>query len=177
MRPAGTSGWAPSRFAPGASRRWRRRGASLVDGVQPWRAHRPAQRNTTIGSPQWHQWPLADLPWPKSSEPERSRMQAAAIVVALALTLVAASLFVRTIVRMTQVIRLGQREPSRGGEPVRRTVTMLRETVGHTKMLKWTWVGVAHWFVFAGFILLFATLVTAYGQLFDARFALPLIGH
>ena len=33
-----------------------------------------------------------------------------------------------------------------------------------------------HWFVFVGFGFLFLTLVTAYGQLFDADFALPLIG-
>jgi Fe-S oxidoreductase len=38
-------------------------------------------------------------------------------------------------------------------------------------------VGVGHWFVFIGFGLLFLTLVTAFGQLFDAHFALPVIGH
>ena len=44
-------------------------------------------------------------------------------------------------------------------------------------MLQWTAVGVGHWFVFVGFGLLFFTLLTAFGQLFDAEFALPLIGH
>jgi hypothetical protein len=44
-------------------------------------------------------------------------------------------------------------------------------------MLQWTAVGVGHWFVFVGFGLLFLTLVTAFGQLFDAHFALPVIGH
>ena len=43
-------------------------------------------------------------------------------------------------------------------------------------MLKWSLVGASHWFVFIGFGLLFFTLVTAYGQLFDADFALPGIG-
>jgi Fe-S oxidoreductase len=54
---------------------------------------------------------------------------------------------------------------------------MLHETLGHTRMLKWSLVGASHWFVFIGFGLLFFTLLTAYGQLFDAEFALPLIGH
>jgi hypothetical protein len=54
---------------------------------------------------------------------------------------------------------------------------MLAETLGHTRMLQWTKVGAAHWFVFIAFGALFFTLITAYGQLFDPRFALPIIGH
>ena len=54
---------------------------------------------------------------------------------------------------------------------------MLKETLGHTRMLQWTAMGVGHWFVFIGFGLLFFTLLTAFGQLFDPHFALPLIGH
>ena len=44
-------------------------------------------------------------------------------------------------------------------------------------MLQWTGVGAAHWFVFVAFGALFFTLLTAYGQLFDPEFALPVIGH
>ena len=69
------------------------------------------------------------------------------------------------------------------GQPTRRTdnpagrsVTMLTETLLHTRMLQWRIVGLAHWFVFVGFGLLFFTLLTAFGQLFDAHFTLPLIG-
>ena len=40
-----------------------------------------------------------------------------------------------------------------------------------------TAVGIGHWFIFVGFGLLFATLVNAYGQLFDPHFILPIIGH
>jgi Fe-S oxidoreductase len=104
-------------------------------------------------------------------------MQAAAITISVAITVVAIALAVRAVGEMTRVIRLGQPAMGRSSDLATRTVTMLRETVGHTRMLKWTWIGAAHWFVFAGFILLFTTLVTAYGQLFDAHFALPLIGH
>ena len=44
---------------------------------------------------------------------------------------------------------------------------MLAETLGHTRMLQWNAIGVAHWFVFVAFGALFFTLITAYGQLFD----------
>jgi Fe-S oxidoreductase len=104
-------------------------------------------------------------------------MQAAAIVVSVALTLVAVALAARAVSQMFAVIRLGQPAFERSNDPVQRAVTMLRETVGHTRMVKWTWVGAAHWPVFAGFIVLFATLVTAYGQVIDADYGLPLIGH
>ena len=44
-------------------------------------------------------------------------------------------------------------------------------------MLQWSRIGVVHWFVAFGFIGLFLTLVTAFGQLFDPHLALPVIGH
>ena len=53
----------------------------------------------------------------------------------------------------------------------------VREIFGHTKMLNFTVVGFAHWFVMVGFFALFGTLITAYGQLINPRFALPFIGH
>ena len=38
-------------------------------------------------------------------------------------------------------------------------------------------VAIAHWVTMVGFGYLFLTLVTAFGQLFEPSFALPLIGH
>jgi hypothetical protein len=104
-------------------------------------------------------------------------MQAAAIVVSLAVTLVAIALAARAVGQIVGVVRLGQPAGGRTDRPGTRTATMLRETLGHTRMLKWSAIGAAHWFVFIGFGLLFFTLVTAYGQLLDARYALPVIGH
>jgi Fe-S oxidoreductase len=104
-------------------------------------------------------------------------MQAAAIVVSLAVTLVAVALAGRAVGQIVATLRLGQPVGGRSDQLGRRTVTMLRETLGHTRMLKWSLIGASHWFVFIGFGLLFFTLLTAYGQLFDAEFALPLIGH
>ena len=104
-------------------------------------------------------------------------MQTVALLVSLSVTAVAVALFARTVARIVAVIRLGQPAPGRTGDPGARTATMVRETLGHTRMLQWTRVGAAHWFIMVGFGLLFATLVNAYGQLFDAHFVLPLIGH
>lgn len=103
--------------------------------------------------------------------------QVIAIVVAGLLTLAAVSLFVRTIAGFVTKFRLGQPEPGRTDAPGTRTLTLLREFLGHTRMARKPVVAVAHWFVMLGFLLLVLTLVTAYGQLFDPEFALPLIGH
>ena len=54
---------------------------------------------------------------------------------------------------------------------------MLREVFTHTKMLNFTVTGIAHWFVMIGFFALLGTLITAYGQLLDPAWVLPVIGH
>jgi Fe-S oxidoreductase len=105
-------------------------------------------------------------------------MRAAAIVVSTVLTVVAVSYVIRTAVRMVGVIRLGQPAVGRTDQPGQRWRTMLRETLGHTRLAKWRLVGISHWFVFVGFGFLFFTLVTAYGQVYaGADWALPIIGH
>src|SRR3954449_570732 len=104
-------------------------------------------------------------------------MQIFAIVVSVAITVVAIALFVKAIRQIIAVTRLGQPVVGRADDKAARWLNMVKETVGHTRMLQWTKVGVAHWFVFVGFGLLFATLVNAYGQLFDEHFILPVIGH
>ncbi|GAA2139286.1 hypothetical protein GCM10009844_07990 [Nocardioides koreensis] len=103
-------------------------------------------------------------------------MQIFAIVVSLAIAAVGIALFVRAIRQIIAVMKVGQ-PAARSNDPGKRTVTMLKESLGHTRMLQWHWVGAGHWFIFIGFGLLFFTLVTAFGQLFHAEFALPLIGH
>lgn len=104
-------------------------------------------------------------------------MQFVAIVMALGVTVLALAVFADATVRMVRVIRMGQPAPGRTSDPRTRTATLLREFLGHNRMLKRPVVAVAHWFPMIGFFALFFTLVTAYGQLFDARYALPLIGH
>ena len=99
------------------------------------------------------------------------------MVVALAATVVGVALFARAVAGIVGVVRLGRPIADRRDQPAERWRNLLAETLGHTRMLQWTAVGAAHWFVFVAFGALFFTLLTAYGQLFDPRFALPVIGH
>ena len=104
-------------------------------------------------------------------------MKVVAVVVALAVSVVGIVLFIRGVASIVGVVRLGKAAPARGDHRGQRWRNMLAETLGHTRMLQWTKVGAAHWFVFIAFGALIFTLITAYGQLFDPRFALPIIGH
>ena len=70
-----------------------------------------------------------------------------------------------------------QPDPTRSGDKSARMKNMLKEVLGHAKMLNFTGTGIAHWFVMIGFGALFGTLVTAYGQVIKPDFALPIIGH
>ncbi|MEU5424001.1 (Fe-S)-binding protein [Streptomyces olivoreticuli] len=105
-------------------------------------------------------------------------MQLAAIIVVLVLTAVAVALFGRAVAQFIKFFRLGAPLPAgaRVDEPGRRTVTVGKEFVGHTRMNKWGIVGVAHWFVAVGFLTLGGTILTAYGQLFKADWTIPFVG-
>ncbi|HWH99086.1 MAG TPA: Fe-S oxidoreductase, partial [Propionibacteriaceae bacterium] len=104
-------------------------------------------------------------------------MKVGAIVVALAISLVGVAVFARAVRTIVRVVKLGRPVSGRRNQPGQRWKNLLAETLGHTRMLQWNTIGIAHWFVFVAFGALFFTLVTAYGQLFDPRFALPVIGH
>ncbi|MBK3547313.1 (Fe-S)-binding protein [Streptomyces sp. MBT60] len=105
-------------------------------------------------------------------------MQLAAIIVSLVLTVVGVALVARAVAQIYRFVRLGQAVPagSRTNDPKQRTITLIKEFVGHTRMNRWGIVGVAHWFVAVGFLTLGLTIVTAYGQLFKADWVLPYIG-
>jgi Fe-S oxidoreductase len=96
--------------------------------------------------------------------------------IAGAVTVVALVLVVRAVRRIVSVIRLGQPDPTRSVDRRARTATMLREIFGHTRMLKWSVVGVAHWFVMVAFLLLAVLVLAAYGEVVDPAASLPLIG-
>ncbi|MGX6742634.1 (Fe-S)-binding protein [Streptomyces xantholiticus] len=105
-------------------------------------------------------------------------MQLAAIIVSLVLIAVGVALFGRAILQIYQFMRLGQSVPAgtRTDNPAQRTLTVVREFLGHTRMNRWGIVGVAHWFVAVGFFSLLLTIVNAIGQLFKADWILPIIG-
>ncbi|MFE2379280.1 heterodisulfide reductase-related iron-sulfur binding cluster [Streptomyces sp. NPDC059398] len=106
-------------------------------------------------------------------------MQLAAIIVSLVLAVVGVALFARAIAQIYRYVRLGQNVPAgtRTDEPAQRTITVVREFLGHTRMNRWGIVGFAHWFVAVGFFSLVLTLLNALGQLFKADWVLPVIGH
>jgi Fe-S oxidoreductase len=92
------------------------------------------------------------------------------------ITVVAVGLFALRSLEMYRRIKAGQPDPTRSNEKGKRLALMTKEVLGHTKMLNFTGSGIAHWFVMIGFVALFGTLVTAYGQVIDPSFLLPVIG-
>ena len=103
-------------------------------------------------------------------------LQIVAVVVCFAVALTGVALLVKTVNHFLATFRLGQpevRTDARGA----RTLTLVREFLGHTRMSRLPVVAVAHWFTMVSFGVLFFTLVNAFGQLFQPEFALPLIGH
>jgi len=93
-------------------------------------------------------------------------------------TITAIALVLITIkgTEMYRRIKAGQPDPTRSSFKGRRLALMTREVLGHSKMLNFTATGIAHWFVMIGFVALFGTLITAYGQVINPEFVLPVIG-
>lgn len=98
-------------------------------------------------------------------------------VLSYGITLFALGLITIRTRQLIGIYKKGASDPTRGNDKGTRLRMALREIFGHTKMFNFTVVGFAHWFVMVGFVVLFGTLITAYGQLINPRFALPLIGH
>ncbi|WP_328464103.1 (Fe-S)-binding protein [Actinoplanes sp. NBC_00393] len=103
--------------------------------------------------------------------------QIVATAIAAAITVVAVYLAVRAVLTITAVIRQGQPDPARFADPKTRTKTMLVETVGHTRMLKWSAIGAAHWLVMVSFVILSLLVLEAYFEVVDPNMGLPIIGH
>lgn len=103
-------------------------------------------------------------------------VQIASTVAAVLITAVAAGLAVRAVRWMVAVVRMGQPDRTRSAGRTRRLKTMFRETLGHTRMLKWSLVGAAHWVVMMAFILLTALVAEAYVKVADPAGALPIVG-
>jgi len=102
------------------------------------------------------------------------------IIIGLALTVVAAAIAGRRLFWLYRLGRTGQPAPERTQalreHPTRQTETQVTEVIGQRKLLKWSVPGLAHAFTFWGFIVLFLTIIEAYGSLFSKHFAIVLIG-
>ncbi|SDY25112.1 Fe-S oxidoreductase [Modestobacter sp. DSM 44400] len=95
-------------------------------------------------------------------------------VLLLVVSVVYATKAVRAMLR---IFKTGQPDPTRASPVGPRLKTLAVESLGHTRMLKWSAIGAAHWFVFLGFYGLFLTLVEAFGEVFNPEWHLPLIGE
>ena len=99
------------------------------------------------------------------------------LVIGLVLTVVAAAIAGRRVAYLYRLISSGQPAPGRLDDLGTRARSQLREVFGQRKLLTWSVPGVAHFFTFWAFIVLAATILEAYGALFDRDFAIPLVGH
>jgi Fe-S oxidoreductase len=103
-------------------------------------------------------------------------VQIVTTILAAAITAAAAWLAVRAVLRIVGVVRLGQPDPDRFADRGARTRAMLTETLGHTRMLRWSVVGAAHWFVMIAFIVLSLLVLEAYFEVVTPTGGLPVIG-
>ena len=104
-------------------------------------------------------------------------MKLALALVSYLITVIALVLLFIRVRQLIAIYKKQQPDPTRNNDKSARFKNMLKEVLGHTKMLNFTGTGIAHWFVMIGFGALFGTLITAYGQVLNPDFALPIIGH
>ena len=99
------------------------------------------------------------------------------LIVGLAITLVLAGLAVKRTWFLYRLVRSGQPAVDRTAQKKVRVKAEVTEVLGQKKLLAWTVPGVAHVLAFWGFIVLSLTIVEAFGALFNAEFAVPVIGR
>jgi len=98
-------------------------------------------------------------------------------LISAALIIVGFAMLGHASLRIYRTVNLGQRDSTRRGPVLARSTTLVKEFLGHTRMLKWGIVGVAHWFVMVGFGALVLTLVEAVGETFVPSFEIPWLGY
>jgi Fe-S oxidoreductase len=96
-------------------------------------------------------------------------------LIAVAVSVVAWSMFVATIVRMVRTIRLGQPDGTRNGPFAPRLATMVKEFAAHTRMAKFRQVAPWHWMVMWGFLIGSLALFEAYGEVFVPTWGWPVL--
>src|ERR1700682_784153 len=95
----------------------------------------------------------------------------------MTLVLVAAlGLFSRRALQLLAMLRRGKPE-NRWDNIAARIGRELRVVWSQQKLLQWPFPGVMHTFIFWGFVVLFTTIVEAFGKAYSSSFALPLVGH
>ncbi|MFI5034951.1 MAG: (Fe-S)-binding protein [Acidimicrobiales bacterium] len=101
----------------------------------------------------------------------------ARIIIGLGVTLLCFALAGRRFYWLSTLIRRGREAPRRWHGLRQVSGAEVTEVAGQRKLLAWTVPGVAHFFTMWGFAVLMATILEAFGALFDRDFHIPLIGH
>jgi Fe-S oxidoreductase len=99
-----------------------------------------------------------------------------AILILLGLTGLAGGLFLLRAYYLWQLVRLG-RPVNRFDDIPKRLEQEVVVTLGQKKILQRLGPGLMHAFIFWGFLVLFTTIVEAFGEVFDEHFAIPFIGR
>src|SRR4029078_1671247 len=94
------------------------------------------------------------------------------------LLLITLGAFANRSFELVSYLRLGQgkddRKPHSWGQKFKDMIVVY---FGQRKLLQWTIPGLMHFFIFWGFLVLFTTIVEAFGSVFQAGFHIPLLGQ
>ncbi len=101
----------------------------------------------------------------------------ARIILGLVISVVCFTIAGRRFYWLSRVIRAGQPAPRRWSGFRRVSEAEVVEVAGQRKLLRWTIPGLAHFFTMWGFFVLLATIIEAYGALFQRSFHIPWIGQ
>ena len=98
------------------------------------------------------------------------------LIIGLLITIVAVAIAGRRFLFISKLVRSGKPAPGRTDGAGARVLAELTEVLGQKKLLKKTVPGIAHFFTFWGFTILLATILEAFGGLFNRHFHIPIIG-
>jgi Fe-S oxidoreductase len=93
------------------------------------------------------------------------------------LILVTVGAFARRVRELVGLLRLGADDDRRPRNLFGKLKEQIVVVLGQRKLLQWTLPGVMHFFIFWGFIILFTTIIEAFGAVYQEGFHLPLIGR
>ncbi|MGH2703063.1 MAG: (Fe-S)-binding protein [Actinomycetota bacterium] len=97
-----------------------------------------------------------------------------AMTIVILITLALFSRRVNDLVGLVQLGRPDDRKPRNIGRKLRDQLVVV---FGQRKLLQWTIPGIEHFFIFWGFVILFTTIVEAFGAVYQDGFHLPIIGR
>jgi Fe-S oxidoreductase len=101
-------------------------------------------------------------------------IERAALTILIVATLAA---FGRRVAELVGFLRLGAPDDRLPARPTQKLKEQLVVVLGQRKLLQWTLPGVMHFLIFWGFIVLFTTIIEAFGAIYHEGFHLPLIGR